>query len=1052
MYHNRFFIFRFCILPYLGWQTTTLAIFATILKASAVCKPILVACTCFAAFVAIGQTPPKVNIQAIGPDQGLPNRNTRCVAQDGQGYLWITTGAVLWRYDGYTFQNYTHLISVNNQSVTFITDVQRSPDGSIWVAYNNGINVIDPVRLTSTLKDVSRFYPRQLGGSQIAKIHFVSDGTAWVGFSGNRLVRVTKEVKPLALFESEPARPDKPKGFVVTIVEDKAGRFYLFSNNGDLEVIDKTGRPLRRINAQSDDLQRKGYTPSGEALQGDDKLLVYYNRPDTRASLIRTYSFEKDAFESEIANPYPVRPEITYSSGRFVWYKNEGQVGFVDTATGQFTDLSESLADKTGPRTFFFNACVGSDNTFWLCSSSALFKISITAPLFRQYLSLPLQKPSDVGTSMRGLLEDSAGTIWACSYGYNTNGVTYLLHKLVPNTGSVQHLNYQPRIKASLGPPILYKILFLGGRIYAATDGNALLTIDPKTLRYNMYGFPSITGNEFTFVYNINDTTLWMGCLSGMAMFNTKKRVPVLFNNMEGPYIKNTRVNYFMPWGKGHTLASTSNGLYVLNNDAKILAHYGNALDNIALPSQRIFYTVLAQARLWACSADGLICVDTAAKKTTLFTTGEGLPDNNIYAALPDNRGNLWLSTNNGLSCFNMQSHKVRNYGLADGLPSTEFNNASFLKARDGTLYFGGVNGVVAFDPAQIGYERQKEDSVQLILYSKYTSAGNRTDTVLGNVAAKKIVFNAGDRLFQFSFMSPDYRNTTQNRFRYRLEGFGDNEWHLFETGNKLLFNSLPPGDYTLRVQVSTAGRDWSEKEWSAGIEVNAPWYKTFWAYFFSLLCVTLLVYLFYRNRLKQILRIQQIRNRISADMHDEIGSTLSSITFYSQALLMQQQDEKQKQVIQKIKDNAQQVQEGLSDIIWSVRANLDEIENVFGRMFSFGTELLEPKGIVFHFSRDESLQHRKLTMTQRKNFYLVFKEAVNNAAKYADCATIWVRIAPDAHKTKMEIRDDGKGFDTLNGKQGNGLLNMRERAAQMGGGLTIQSAPGAGTTITLLF
>ena len=253
-------------------------------------------------------------------------------------------------------------------------------------------------------------------------------------------------------------------------------------------------------------------------------------------------------------------------------------------------------------------------------------------------------------------------------------------------------------------------------------------------------------------------------------------------------------------------------------------------------------------------------------------------------------------------------------------------------------------------------------------------------------------------------------------------------------------------------MQVSAGGADWSGKTWSTTIKVQAPWYKTAWFYGLSLLSVALIFYAFYRYRLNQNIRIYQIRNRISADMHDEIGSRLSSITFYSQALLMQQQDEKQKEVLKKIKDNAQQVQEGLSDIIWSVRASLDDIENVFARMFRFGSELLEAKGIQFHFEHDETLQHEKLGMTERKNFYLIFKEALNNAAKYAECKNIRVQISRGHHKLQMRIHDDGKGFNPLDIKRGNGLSNMHERAAQMSGELTIQSNQQEGTLIILTF
>ena len=247
------------------------------------------------------------------------------------------------------------------------------------------------------------------------------------------------------------------------------------------------------------------------------------------------------------------------------------------------------------------------------------------------------------------------------------------------------------------------------------------------------------------------------------------------------------------------------------------------------------------------------------------------------------------------------------------------------------------------------------------------------------------------------------------------------------------------------------AGGDWSKQEWRVVLEVKAPWYKTAWFFMLSLITVALIFYAFYRYRLAQILRIQQIRNRISADMHDEIGSTLSSITFYSQALLLQTAEKKQKDVLQKIKENAQQVQEGLSDIVWSVKASLDKIENVFARMHSFGSELLESKGISLHFEQDETLNAAKLDMVKRKNFYLIFKEAVNNAAKYAHCKNLWVQINGEEGRIKMVIKDDGRGFDPQQAKQGNGLSNMQARAVQMKSRLTVASSEGNGTTITLI-
>jgi len=381
-----------------------------------------------------------------------------------------------------------------------------------------------------------------------------------------------------------------------------------------------------------------------------------------------------------------------------------------------------------------------------------------------------------------------------------------------------------------------------------------------------------------------------------------------------------------------------------------------------------------------------------------------------------------------------------------------EFNHGSYLKSRDGTLYFGGLNGIVAFHPEQLDLGAKKESGLQLISYSKFDANRNKTDTIIIHQRGQQITFNPGDRLFAFAFMSPDYQNTLLNRFRYKLEGWGDDRWQMFENGNKLLFNSLPPGNYVLRVQVSVGGADWSSQEWQSPVRVLSPWYKSVWFFILSLLAVGLLIYLFYQYRLRQVMDIQKIRNGISADMHDEIGGTLSSITFYSQALLMQMETAEHQQVVMKIKENAQQVQEGLSDIVWSVEAGSDQIEDVFARMFQFGSTLAESKGFDFSFETDAQIQNLKLDMQTRKNLYLIFKEAMNNAAKYSNASIVEVYTMREDVHIKLTIKDNGRGFDPEFIRKGNGLANMQQRAAQINGRLTIQSAIDQGSTITLIF
>ena len=1004
----------------------------------------------------IAQVPQtRVSIQLLGPEQGLPSRNIRCLAQDGRGFIWVASGQELWRYDGYTFQNFTETLTRSIGTRTLINQVCTTPDGSIWVAHNSGFSIVDPIHLTCKTVDPSRDL-KNIESKQNLNIFFDKNKHAWVAMPHGRLIKIGKNYMPVAVYTPpiNPSQPFSAESRVTQFFSDHQHNGYLFSENAFLDEIDSKAKFIRRVNLLSKELENRGFQVFSVTQQDTAGLEIYYRKGATSKYLVRKYLFEKHAFGPPTDMVMPVAPQFIFQDKKGnLWLKSSTEIGFLNQKTQKFTDLTIRLQQKSGAHIFLFASLVSSDGSFWISCVDGLFKITLTDQIFRKYLSVPLEKPGDIGSSIRGITQDAAGRIWVCSYGFMVHGRPSLLHQIDPITSRTRHMMLK-RPKNIPGDAVIpYKILFTGDHVYAVTDGTQFIKIDPESEQYCPVNFPFVSGRGFTSFYKLNDHTFWMGTWGGMAMLDTRDMKPVLINEKLGRYIKNERVNHFLPWSRNRVLVSTTNGLYVLNQDATIHEHYGqSAGDIIKLPALQLFHAVWYGKALWAGSGQGLIRIDTLNKKTRLFTMADGLPDNNIYAALPDERGNLWLSTNKGLSRFNTRTQKFQNYGISDGLPHMEFNHGSYLKSQDGTLYFGGLNGIVAFDPAQIDTSAKKEHALQLISYAKYASNRNRTDTVTSHRPGDKIIFGPDDRLFAFSFMSTDYHNTALNRFRYKLEGWNDDRWHMFEDGNKLLFNSLPPGKYDLRVQVSVAGADWGSNEWQTPLIVLAPWYQSVWFFILSIITIGVVFYSFYRYRLSQVLKIQQIRNGISADMHDEIGGTLSSISFYSQALLMQMEKSEHQQVVNKIKENAQQVQEGLSDIVWSVKAGKDHINDVFARMLHFGSELADSKGFTFHFETDEQLKNLKLDMHTRKNFYLIFKEAMHNAAKYAECSTVYVIISQSMGKVNMVIRDNGKGFDDNLDRRGNGLTNMQQRAVQMKGELTIQSKPGEGTVITLIF
>lgn len=213
---------------------------------------------------------------------------------------------------------------------------------------------------------------------------------------------------------------------------------------------------------------------------------------------------------------------------------------------------------------------------------------------------------------------------------------------------------------------------------------------------------------------------------------------------------------------------------------------------------------------------------------------------------------------------------------------------------------------------------------------------------------------------------------------------------------------------------------------------------------------------LFSRFRLKKRLEQQQLllreRSRISSELHDEVGSALSAINILSHSAKAKfdSDQNKSKQLLGKISENAQQMMDAMSDIVWSINPANDTLGSILVRMKEFAAEVLEARNINYRFDVGQEITALKLTPEKRRDFYLIYKEAINNLAKYAEATKASIHLSVKDNQLQMTITDNGKGFDLTNGKTGNGLGNMRNRALQQGGRLDIESAVGKGTTITL--
>jgi two-component system sensor histidine kinase UhpB len=217
------------------------------------------------------------------------------------------------------------------------------------------------------------------------------------------------------------------------------------------------------------------------------------------------------------------------------------------------------------------------------------------------------------------------------------------------------------------------------------------------------------------------------------------------------------------------------------------------------------------------------------------------------------------------------------------------------------------------------------------------------------------------------------------------------------------------------------------------------------------LIIIGLLVVVRYRvvQKARRLVEIEKMRNTIARNLHDDIGSTLTSINILSTLTLQQAAgNEKLVRDLEKIKDRSATIMESMGDIVWAINPANDPLDRTIWKMKEFAVEIFEPAGIGFTFREDDRLTDLKLGVAERKNFYLIFKEAISNIVKYSGATETDILLQANGNRFSLRISDNGRGFDVTREHTGNGLKNMQYRAKEMNAVLEVDSSPAAGTRV----
>jgi signal transduction histidine kinase len=298
------------------------------------------------------------------------------------------------------------------------------------------------------------------------------------------------------------------------------------------------------------------------------------------------------------------------------------------------------------------------------------------------------------------------------------------------------------------------------------------------------------------------------------------------------------------------------------------------------------------------------------------------------------------------------------------------------------------------------------------------------------------------------------FRPQSNTQFRYLLENY-DKNW-----GSSpypiVRYTNLAGGDYTLKVRALQNNKLSSILSFSISAErsLTEEWWFLPSVIFYSLLLLGAGIYFFLLYNFREKLKVETIRQKIASDLHDEVGATLSSISIATRVVQKKlgNQANGLSPILEQIKTDSEDTIQTIRDTVWAINPENDSVDLLFEKMRSFALQILTIQNIALDFKNEyQHAKSLKMSMEQRRNVYMMYKEAINNIAKHAQATKVNVLISKANEGFKLAISDNGKGFDCKENHEGNGLKNFQKRAEESFMEFKMKSEIGKGTELEMV-
>ncbi|MDP4285812.1 MAG: histidine kinase [Bacteroidota bacterium] len=982
-------------------------------------------------------------IKTINYEQGLMNNSITGVITDAKGFTWFSTKTGLQLYNGYSLQTITPVADGDTMQINYPVYFSKSNGNNILIGCRNSILVYSPGN--SSFKKIIPVTALESSSFAIEPLKQTSEGI-WCLTEKNGIILCNTKGIIVKQFSSL-----EIKSWVGDMIRSQVmdPRKIVVANDHFIFIRMSTNSVLQ-LNLETHQLKTLRFP--GSSILGlecnQDRLFIasteglfYMNINNSKLSKISLFN--------KILKEPIAAVVIAMSGNDHLLVSTEKRLFEFDTTCicrKEITTLNHEFILNTGSIQLIYE---DDFKRIWLLTNDDIKRVQDLEIPFDHYIY-----PAEKNNFVRSLYYDNDKNILlaGCFNGgiqlYDSSGHPLWQKPLI--TKEVIDVNAIEKLSADH-----YLIETIGKGLY-------LLTLSSKQLRrINVESFscPQFHMTENTFsngLQRIDANTILISTQSNVFRFHTQKNsVRPVTALLQKSQVDDFTVSAFTYSSNKTLWVGTVSGV-LLRLDA------GGNFKTISLPEN---YGVRCMAEdamhnIWVGTEKGLYIYNNSGILIRQVTTETGLLNDFIYALLPaDSSNNFIASSNLGLSFISLEGN-VKNYTKELGLQDNEFNTQSCTKSINGKLFFGGVNGITAFYPRDLFGVKDSSliNITRLIvndsLYNPFAGAW-KNDTI-------NLAYNKNHLVFDIA--ATGQINPNEYLYRYRMNGF-DESWQTTRQPTGIRY-TLIPGKYLLEIDCSPLLSSGSNFHKKFMIIIAPPWWKTWWFIIASMLIGVLLIFSIAYFMLKQQYQLKlgklemqhQIvneRERISRELHDNIGSQLSYISSNIDWLVETPESftrEEESKRLSIVNDTAKNLVTDLRETIWAMKKESIMLDELADKLKSFlqAQCILQPQ---IEMIITENIEKKySFSPIEALNIFRICQEAIVNSIRHSKASKICFNIQSGNDESfSFTIEDNGKGF-ILEQQYSNhyGLENMKHRANESGMSLFIQSTPGTGTKVTI--